>query len=34
MTAYHVQAAIAARHAGAPSAADTPWDVILGSTTT
>lgn len=29
ITAYHVQAAIAAAHAGAPSAKDTPWKVIL-----
>jgi RNA polymerase sigma-70 factor (ECF subfamily) len=29
ITAYHVQAAIAAVHAGAPSAAATRWDIIL-----
>lgn len=29
MTPYHVQAAIAAAHAGAASAEETPWEVIL-----
>jgi RNA polymerase sigma-70 factor, ECF subfamily len=30
MTPYHLQAAIAAVHAGAASGVDTPWEVILG----
>jgi len=30
VTAYHLQAAIAGVHAGAPSAAETPWNLILG----